>query len=280
VSPGGQIEGLGIKIDSKPSSRVSIVRLFEMNSSTGTSIMNSAAASSATKAKRVAKKTDDAPASASAPVVAAPVVAAPVVAAPVVEVKKTARKAAAPAATAATPAPAVAASPAVPVAAAATTDAAAPAAPATTLDEDLKSVLTTLTSFRDTVSSMITDVKRLQKRVPRELKDARRRKRRVRAEGEEGAKRGPSIFEIPTKVTDELCRFLGHPAGTLISRSNVTKQLNNYVKEKNLKVKHDIKPDGPLRKLLQVPEADQLTYFNLQKYLNKHYIKTEKPVAA
>jgi chromatin remodeling complex protein RSC6 len=155
----------------------------------------------------------------------------------------------------------------------------AAAAPATTLDEDLKSVLTTLTSLRETVSSMITEVKRLDKRVHREIKDARRRKRRVRAEGEEGAKRGPSIFEIPTKVTDELCRFLGKPAGTLISRSNVTKELNNYVKAHNLKVKHDIKPDAPLRKLLQVPETDQLTYFNLQKYLNKHYIKEAKPVA-
>jgi chromatin remodeling complex protein RSC6 len=194
-------------------------------------------------------------------------------------VKKTAARKSA--ATAAAPAAAPVAAPAVPVASApvaAVADAAA--APATTLDEDLKSVLTTLTSLRETVSSMITEVKRLDKRVHREIKDARRRKRRVRAEGEEGAKRGPSIFEIPTKVTDELCRFLGKPAGTLISRSNVTKELNNYVKTHNLKVKHDIKPDAALRKLLQVPETDQLTYFNLQKYLNKHYIKEAKPTTA
>jgi len=248
------------------------VRLIEMNSSNGTGIMNSAAASSATKAKRVAKKTEDVPVAPVAPVVASPAV--PVVAAPVAtEAKKAGRKAAA------TPAPVAASTPApAPVAtSAATTD--APAAPTTTLDDDIKSVLTTLVSFRDTVSSMITEVKRLDKRVHREIKDARRRKRRVRAEGEEGAKRGPSIFEIPTKVSDELCRFLGMPAGTLISRSNVTKELNNYVKTHNLKVKHDIKPDAPLRKLLQVPETEQLTYFNLQKYLNKHYIKEVKPTA-
>ena len=159
------------------------------------------------------------------------------------------------------------------------TPAEAPAAPATSLDDDLKSVLTTLTSLRETISGMITEVKRLDKRVHREIKDARRRKRRVRAEGEDAPKRGPSIFEIPTKVTDELCRFLGKPAGTLISRSNVTKELNNYVKTHNLKVKHDIKPDAALRKLLQVPETEQLTYFNLQKYLNKHYVKEVKPTA-
>ena len=248
------------------------MRLIEMNSSTGTNMMNSASTSSAAKPKRVAKKTDEVAPAAVAPV-AAP---APAPAAPVAEVKKTAaRKAAAPAAVA--PVAAASASVSVPVAAApvaAVADVAA--APATTLDDDLKSVLTTLTSLRETVSSMITEVKR----VHREIKDARKRKRRVPKEGEEGVKRGPSIFEIPTKVTDELCRFLGKPTGTLISRSNVTKELNNYVKTHNLKIKHDIKPDGPLRKLLQVPETDQLTYFNLQKYLNKHYIKEVKPVPA
>ena len=227
-----------------------------------------------TVAKKVAKKTEE--------VVSVAKVAAPVsVAAPVaVEAKKTAgRKPAA--SKEAVVAPVVAA----PVVAAPAIAAAAPVvaaaeAPATTLDEDLKGVLASLTTLRETVSSMITEVKRLDKRVHREIKDARKRKRRVRAEGEEGAKpRGPSIFEIPTKVTDELCVFLGHSKGTLISRSNVTKQINNYVKDKNLKNKHDITPDGPLRKLLQVPETEQLTYFNLQRYLNRHYIKTEKPTA-
>ena len=227
---------------------------------------------SATPAKTVAKKavtkkTEEVV----VPVAAAPKAIAASAPAPV-EAKKAGRKPAAKEAAPAVVAPVVAA----PVAA---TPAVAEA-PATTLDEDLKGVLASLTTLRETVSSMITEVKRLDKRVHREIKDARKRKRRVRAEGEEGAKpRGPSIFEIPTKVTDELNKFLGHPSGTLISRSNVTKQINNYVKEKNLKNKHDITPDAPLRKLLQVPESEQLTYFNLQRYLNRHYIKTEKPTA-
>ena len=243
------------------------MRLFPMNSSNGTSIMSVAPAK--TVAKKVAKKTEEV---VSVAKVAAPVAAPAPVPAPV-EVKKTAgRKPAAAKEAVVVAAPVVAA----PVVA----TPAAVEAPATTLDEDLKGVLASLTSLRETVSSMITEVKRLDKRVHREIKDARKRKRRVRAEGEEGAKpRGPSIFEIPTKVTDELCVFLGHSKGTLISRSNVTKQINNYVKEKNLKNKHDITPDAALRKLLQVPESEQLTYFNLQRYLNRHYIKTEKPTA-
>ena len=241
--------------------------------------MSSAVASaSATKGKRVAKKTED--------VVVAPAVvaaAAPaVVAAPATKGRKPAAKAAvavaAPVVAASTPA-VVAAPVADAAVAVAVAVAVAAAVPATTLDEDLKAVLATLTTLREQASAAITEVKRLDKRVHKDMKDARKRKRRVRAEGEEAPKRGPSIFEIPTKVTDELCKFLKHPAGTLISRSNVTKQINNYVKENNLKNKHDITPDVPLRKLLQVPETDQLTYFNLQRYLNRHYIKTEKVAA-
>jgi chromatin remodeling complex protein RSC6 len=86
-------------------------------------------------------------------------------------------------------------------------------------------------------------------------------------------KRAPSIFERPTQVTQELLTFLGRPAGTLMSRSEVTKAVNDYVKAHNLKNKHDIKPDAPLRKLLAIGEGEPLTYFNLQRYLNRHYIK-------
>jgi hypothetical protein len=155
---------------------------------------------------------------------------------------------------------------------------AAAAGPTTTLDEDLKSVTAYLNTVRETVASLLGHVKRLDKRVHREIKDARKRKRRVKAEdGAEGSKpRTPSIFERPVQVTDELCTFLGLAKGTLISRSQVTKLVNNYVKEKNLKEKHSITPDAALRALLALPEGVLLTYFNLQKYLNHHYVKTVK----
>ena len=226
----------------------------------------------------VAKRSVSKKVEAAAPVAA--VVPAPVAAAPAATKEKAAaeKKPRAPKAAAVAPvAPVVAA----PVVAAATTESAAVAeVPATTLDDDLKVVLGRLTGLREVVSTMITEVKKLEKRVHREIKDARKRRRRVKVEGEEGAKpRGPSIFEIPTKVTEELCVFLGKPKGTLISRSNVTREINNYVKEKNLKNKHDIKPDAALKKLLRLTDADNLTYFNLQRYLNTHYIKEPKVVA-
>jgi upstream activation factor subunit UAF30 len=223
--------------------------------------MSAPAAKSAAPAKKVVAKKEVA-------AVAAPVVAAP---APVAEAPKKAAKKAAPAPAAA--APVVVAS--TPVEAAAV---AAPAGPTTTLDEDLKAVTLNLNTLKETVSAMLAQVKKLDKRVHREIKDARKRKRRAApVEGEEVKPRVPSIFERPTKVTDELCLFLGKPVATLMSRSEVTKAVNCYVKEKGLKNKHDIKPDAALKKLLAIGEGEPLTYFNLQKYLNRHYVKA--PVA-
>ena len=214
-------------------------------------------------AKRVAKKE-------AAPVVVDVVIAAPAPAEPKAKKAKTtpAAAVAAPVVVASTPVEQVAA----PVVA---------AGPTTTLDEDLKSMTTRLNTLRETVVSLLGEVKRLDKRVHREIKDARKRRRRVKVEdGAEGAKpRVPSIFERPVVITEELCTFLAQPKGTLMSRSQVTKGVNNYVKEHNLKNKHDIKPDAALKALLLVPETEALTYFNLQRYLNRHYVKAVPAVA-
>ena len=216
--------------------------------------------SSSTPVKSVARKTK-----AAAPEVEVKVSApAPAVAEPKAKKAKTA---AAPATAAAVP---------VVVASTPVEQVAAPAAsaPATTLDEDLKSMTTRLNTLRETVVALLGEVKRLDKRVHREIKDARKRKRRVKTEeGPDAKPRTPSIFERPVQITEELCSFLVQPKGTLMSRSQVTKGVNQYVKDHNLKNKHDIKPDAALKKLLLVPETEALTYFNLQRYLNRHYVK-------
>jgi upstream activation factor subunit UAF30 len=222
---------------------------------------------SSSTAPKVAKKV-----AAKAVVAETPVPAlVPVVPAPVAEKKVVAKKAA----KAEAPAPVAVAPPVVvaPVSAPAA-EAPAAAAPATTLEEDIKLVTGNLTTMRETVAALLGQIKRLEKRVHREIKDARKRKRRVKTD-ENGVevKRAPSIFERPTPISNDLCHFLGKSNGSLMSRSEVTKAVNNYVKEKNLKNKHDIKPDAALKKLLGVPEGEQLTYFNLQRYLNKHYLK-------
>ncbi len=224
--------------------------------------MMSAPVASKVVAKKVVAKKEAAP----APVAATPL---PALVTPPAAEKKVVKAKAAKAEVAVVAAPVVVAPVSAPAA-----EAPAAAAPVTTLEEDIKTVTGNLATMRETVATLLGQIKRLEKRVHREIKDARKRKRRVKVD-ENGVevKRAPSIFERPTQISEELCSFLTKAKGTLMSRSEVTKAVNNYVKEHNLKNKHDIKPDAPLKKLLGVPEGEQLTYFNLQRYLNKHYVK-------
>ena len=236
-------------------------------------------ASTSTPSKRVAKKTvaSAAPSPAAAPVAEVAAVAAPATPAP--KAKRASKTDAA--ASASAPVAEVASAPVVvsssPVEQATT----ASVLPVTSLDDDLRAVASNLNSLRETAATLLGQVKKLEKRVHREMKDARKRRRRVKLD-ENGVevKRAPSIFERPTQVTGELLTFLGRPAGTLMSRSEVTKAVNEYVKAHDLKNKHDIKPDAPLRALLAVGESEPLTYFNLQRYLNRHYVKAAPVVAA
>ena len=239
-----------------------------MNTSTASSIMSSATSAKVTK--KVTKKTDE---------VAAPVVApvatpakssktAPAVAAPVAAPAAKASKKAAPAA------PVVAPVTAAPVEAA---DAAV-----ASVQDDVKAMLVSASTVRETVGSLVAELKRLEKRVARLQKEAdkRRRKSKKPVEGEEAKPRKLSIFEIPTPLSNDLCAFLGVASGSKESRSNVTKAITSYVKQHDLKDKHTIKPDAKLKALLGVTDADVLTYFNLQKHLNHHYIKVAPVVTA
>jgi chromatin remodeling complex protein RSC6 len=100
------------------------------------------------------------------------------------------------------------------------------------------------------------------------------RRRRATPVDENAPKRAPSGITKPTKVSDAMCEFMGRPKGDLIARTEVTKFITNYIKEQNLKdeeVKRHINPDTKLRALLNIPQGDQLTYFNLQKYMTSHF---------
>lgn len=87
-----------------------------------------------------------------------------------------------------------------------------------------------------------------------------------------------SGFNRPQKVSDELRTFLALGEDEMISRSQVTKRVNEYILEKGLKDPKNgriINADDKLRALLK-PDGE-LSYLNMQKYLNVHYIKEEKP---
>jgi chromatin remodeling complex protein RSC6 len=96
-----------------------------------------------------------------------------------------------------------------------------------------------------------------------------------------GGNLNPGGFNIPTAISTQLCDFLGLEHGTLIPRTQVTKLVNAYILEHNLKNadnKKFIVPDQKLSQLLNMGSDNQepLTYFNLQKYMKVHYLKKDE----
>jgi chromatin remodeling complex protein RSC6 len=92
----------------------------------------------------------------------------------------------------------------------------------------------------------------------------------------------PSGFATPSKVTNELCDFMDKEKGSEIARTVVTKTLIEYIKKNNLENNENnqiIHPDEKLQNLLGIAENEKLTYFTLQKHMNKHFIKKEKQTA-
>jgi upstream activation factor subunit UAF30 len=119
----------------------------------------------------------------------------------------------------------------------------------------------------------------------KELKSIRKDIRKIKAHiddptGEKKVSRSQNNgFNKPLQVTPELREFLKLPADEMISRSQVTRRINDYVTEKGLKAGQNITLDAVLKSLLNPPEGTQVTFLNIQKFINPHYIKEEKPVA-
>jgi chromatin remodeling complex protein RSC6 len=95
--------------------------------------------------------------------------------------------------------------------------------------------------------------------------------------------RKPSGFVKPARISDELAQFLGKTVGTEMARTDVSKEINTYIQANSLQDKQNgriIHPDDKLTKLLKVNKDDELTYFNLQKYMKIHFMKATPAVVA
>ena len=158
--------------------------------------------------------------------------------------------------------------------------AAAAAADASTLSSKLSDFSSKIQQVTSILSTMKTDYKVLEKSVSRELKNASKSKRSKKAPN---PNRQPSGFVKPSVISDELIKFLGKETGTMMSRVEVSKEINAYITANQLKDKvsgRQINPDAKLAKLLKVGKDEVLTYFNLQKYLKVHFIKAVAPASA
>lgn len=142
-------------------------------------------------------------------------------------------------------------------------------------DVVVASPLTDLASKIGVLSSAVKDAQVALKVLTKEyerMKKLVEKTERKRA----NARTQPSGFAKPTKISDEMCDFLGVPRGTELSRTDVTRKINAYVKEHNLNKpdnKRIILPDPKLKKILGVNGNEEVSFFVLQRYIKNHFIK-------
>ena len=144
------------------------------------------------------------------------------------------------------------------------------------LQESFNGVVSLLGEMNGLLSKVKAELKVLEKQVSKEMKvlDKINQKK-----NKNKGSRAPSGFVKPTKISDELSTFLKKEKGSMMARTDVTKEMTAYIRENSLQDKSNgrkILPDAKLKKLLKVSDADELTYFNLQKFMSPHFEKSVK----
>jgi upstream activation factor subunit UAF30 len=160
------------------------------------------------------------------------------------------------------------------------TDVVADADADTPLAEQSMEFIAKLQQLGVVISSLKAEYRKLEKSWSRELKSAQKQSsKRKRKSGN----RAPSGFVKPTRISDELAKFLEKPSGSEMARTEVTRDINKYIRTHNLQDKENgrkINPDTKLATLLKLKKTDELTYFNLQRYMSPHFAKAVQPTSA
>jgi chromatin remodeling complex protein RSC6 len=131
-----------------------------------------------------------------------------------------------------------------------------------------------------TWNTLRSEFRLLERQTVRELKNAQKASQKKKRKT---GNRAPSGFVKPTLISNELAGFLGKPEGSEMARTEVTREINKYIRTNNLQDKENgrkINPDKKLTSLLKLKKGDELTYFNLQRYMSPHFAKSAAAAAA
>ena len=129
------------------------------------------------------------------------------------------------------------------------------------------------------IAALRSELRGIERQVERELRVARKASEKKRRKN---INRQPSGFVKPTLISNELAAFLGKSSGSEMARTEVTREINAYIRDNKLQDKDNgrrILPDAKLKKLLKLKDGDELTYFNLQRFMSPHFSTAAKSVA-
>ena len=139
--------------------------------------------------------------------------------------------------------------------------------------DNFNSFLAKLQNVAIQINNLKSEFRVLEKKVVRELKVAQKAQAKRKRKN---TNRSPSGFVKPTLISNELANFLNKPVGTEMARTEVTREINGYIRAHNLQDKSNgrkINPDKSLATLLKINSGEELTYFNLQRYMSPHFAK-------
>tara|TARA_Y100000389_G_scaffold52494_1_gene48297 strand:- start:6752 stop:7426 length:675 start_codon:yes stop_codon:yes gene_type:complete len=143
---------------------------------------------------------------------------------------------------------------------------------------EFSAVVSALDEAMTTIRGLRVRLQKLEKQVHRDTKALNKKANGKRARKPRDPNAPKSGFAKEGPVSDEMRKFLGMKKDELISRTDVTKRIHEYCKTKNLQNpadKRHIKADASLRKLLKMSKDDDLTFFNLQKFMKVHFPNKE-----
>ena len=148
-----------------------------------------------------------------------------------------------------------------------------------TKDEQDDTVEGIIKALTDHAARLKAEMSTFQQRLKQLDKMVKQDKKKTKSQEPKTTKKKPSGFALPMPISDELCKFIDKPSGSKVARTDVTKLLVKYVKDNSLENKDNhriICPDEKLQSILSAKQGEEITYFNLQTYINHHF--TEKQV--
>jgi len=155
-------------------------------------------------------------------------------------------------------------------AAAATEEVVAPSTEAV-ISSQFSSVSAKLQQVVAFAAALRSELRSLERHAIKEIRIAQKASAKKRRKV---GNRAPSGFVKPTPISKELAEFLGKTDGSEMARTEVTREINAYIRNNSLQDKENgrrINPDTKLRSLLKLKKGEELTYFNLQRYMSPHF---------
>ena len=162
------------------------------------------------------------------------------------------------------------------------------------INEEFEEICQEVNSIKNSLTALMSKIRQYKKKVDKTIKDTgkdvvktskvpkekkekvpKEKKEKVPKEKKSKNEPPPSAMTIPCSLSEALSKFLGKPSDSKMTRTEVTKELYKYIKDHNLQdqtKKMTIKPNQPLIDLLGIDEKQDVTYFNIQGLMNKHYL--------